>query len=974
MNRSVLLLPLILIKLLIYSDSYSQPSVSDRIDITLKMLQKNKSDYWKLTGKIESHLKNKVTNVADRQLIGLFKILGRHQQLNEDLAKIDAKLDLAYKKWRNENPGYNRYDWKKQGLERLELIKLSAEKSQLWSQYINDQGHYRHKVMTGKDGVLIGLQNQQDRLLKERKRLTQLLRELQLQLAKNLKQPLTFHILGDLTRWVDKNDTEIIEFVISHGTPPFSLQYSTPGQGLINKSINKLGKFQIKHPITIAEDTGLIVFYLEDKQRPKNMRSESVSFIYTGDDTKPRPDESKSTSPTDNVNGKGQIKKPSYDEIIIKNQCEQLDQSSAAWQQLCQPDNPLVPISGTLRFDFSCGDAFELSPNDILYPKTCDVIVKTAGNLNDKIILSTLYNKNLLDITFDEQEKNAEYQQTRFLLIIRTIASAPPGLTELVIKVKQGTLESEKLINIAILPPGIEPSSGSGIRPPADVETGSGGDYCVWRSKSFGDKPKCFNISTAKCDHPNYEGHSKYELVGSNLTQSEASKRAYILSPYKGNLYGCDNFEDNRQATKTDKDKDSIADELDNCPNQPNPNQLDTNANGIGDACEKPTTVNDQDNDGIMDAKDNCPSIHNSNQIDTDNNGTGDACQNQHNTNDLSNADCSAYQGMQPIWDELTQSIGCTCQGNQDWSDQLNRCADKIESILAETDCSAFGAAKAVYDNASNQAMCECHTGYEFDDNNICTALTIDENCTDYPGTIYQNNQCQCPGTLEWSESKRQCVNNADLTQADIDCTAYAGSVPKWNETDKNWQCLCIGNKTWSSRLNACAYAEDEAVADLDCSSYQGAIAQFNDFTGQVECQCQNGFKLDSISNSCEAQSGNTSNQAGNTVLPTPEIILPGECNVLYDDGSDQPESYVFKVQGISQIKLNYDTDSIKDNISILSASRKELWRSGCVGTGSYKTKILDIPNGTEDIIIDVHPNCDGKSSGTSWKFKAECL
>ena len=101
-NPQFILITLIIL-LYTYTNAKAEPSVEEKIDITFKMLQKNKSDYWKLTGEIETHIKNKVTNVADRQVLGLFKILGRHQQLNEDLAKVDEKLEQAYQKWRKEN-------------------------------------------------------------------------------------------------------------------------------------------------------------------------------------------------------------------------------------------------------------------------------------------------------------------------------------------------------------------------------------------------------------------------------------------------------------------------------------------------------------------------------------------------------------------------------------------------------------------------------------------------------------------------------------------------------------------------------------------------------------------------------------------------------------------------------------------------------------------------------------------------------
>ena len=59
----------------------------------------------------------------------------------------------------------------------------------------------------------------------------------------------------------------------------------------------------------------------------------------------------------------------------------------------------------------------------------------------------------------------------------------------------------------------------------------------------------------------------------------------------------------------------------DNCPNLANPDQLDNEADGLGNACDP-----DDDNDGISDFDDNCQFIPNTLQNDTDNDNIGDAC------------------------------------------------------------------------------------------------------------------------------------------------------------------------------------------------------------------------------------------------------------------------------------------------------------------------------------------------------------
>ncbi|MDQ3147665.1 MAG: thrombospondin type 3 repeat-containing protein, partial [Actinomycetota bacterium] len=69
---------------------------------------------------------------------------------------------------------------------------------------------------------------------------------------------------------------------------------------------------------------------------------------------------------------------------------------------------------------------------------------------------------------------------------------------------------------------------------------------------------------------------------------------------------------------RPDGDGDGVPDESDNCPSVPNPDQINSDGVGSGDAC-------DADGDGYSDDFDNCPSVAND-QVDTDGTGGGDAC------------------------------------------------------------------------------------------------------------------------------------------------------------------------------------------------------------------------------------------------------------------------------------------------------------------------------------------------------------
>jgi len=75
-----------------------------------------------------------------------------------------------------------------------------------------------------------------------------------------------------------------------------------------------------------------------------------------------------------------------------------------------------------------------------------------------------------------------------------------------------------------------------------------------------------------------------------------------------------------------DYDGDTVSDEVDNCPDIYNVDQVDSDRDGLGDKCDE-TPLADIDSDGVPDAIDNCISIFNPDQKDVNQNSQGDVCE-----------------------------------------------------------------------------------------------------------------------------------------------------------------------------------------------------------------------------------------------------------------------------------------------------------------------------------------------------------
>jgi len=105
----------------------------------------------------------------------------------------------------------------------------------------------------------------------------------------------------------------------------------------------------------------------------------------------------------------------------------------------------------------------------------------------------------------------------------------------------------------------------------------------------------------------------------------------------------------------SDTDGDGVANSSDNCPEAANPDQLDSNSDGVGDVCD------DTDGDTIMDNVDNCKEDANADQADFNEDGMGDACDDTDGDGFNDDVDNCVYIRSSRQFDQDEDGLGDYC-------------------------------------------------------------------------------------------------------------------------------------------------------------------------------------------------------------------------------------------------------------------------------------------------------------------------
>ncbi|MHB8881624.1 MAG: PASTA domain-containing protein [Thermodesulfovibrionales bacterium] len=214
------------------------------------------------------------------------------------------------------------------------------------------------------------------------------------------------------------------------------------------------------------------------------------------------------------------------------------------------------------------------------------------------------------------------------------------------------------------------------------------------------------------------------------------------------------------------------------------------------------------------------------------------------------------------------------------------------EELIAGYDCSQVTNSYAAWDTAVNAPRCFCKQGYMLDiARNVCVAArppTRDELVRGYDCSRVFNSyaawdtavnapRCFCKQGYVLDIARNVCVAARPPTRDELvrgyDCSRVFNSYAAWDTAVNAPRCFCKQGYVLDTARNVCVAARpptrDELVRGYDCSRVPNSHAVWDTRANAPRCQCNQGFVIDTRSNTCSGNNARINNQRQ----------TPGSCN-----------------------------------------------------------------------------------------------